>query len=89
VSESNPEHLFLQKVQSQAARQAHAFLTWAPTKLDWQELRAPGIKNSYVDDWNRAKNESLDQLEALEDKIYDVLTVAKTSRVVLTPEILA
>ena len=89
VSVSNPEHLFLQKIQSQAARQAHAFLTWTPTKLDWQETRAPGIKKSYLDNWNKAKNEALDQLEALEDKIYEVLTAAKTSRVELTPEILA
>ena len=44
VTESNPEHLFLQKIQSQAARQAHAFLTWTPTKLDWQESRGPGIE---------------------------------------------
>jgi hypothetical protein len=42
-----------------------------------------------VDDWNKAKNEALDQLEALEDKIYGVLAAAKTSRVEVTPEISA
>jgi hypothetical protein len=51
--------------------------------------RTPGIKKSFLDDWNKAKNAELDQLEALEDKIYEVLTAAKTSRVELTPEILA
>jgi hypothetical protein len=90
VVDSNPEHIILRKKQSQAARQAYAFLNWSNTKQSWQD-KSSTIKEAHMAKWNRDKDEMLDKLERLEGNLLAVLSRLKASEstVELTPTILA
>jgi hypothetical protein len=85
---SNPNYNFLQKKQSQAARQAHAFLNWAPTLERVQQRQAPRVKDRLVAEWNQKKSIAIQKYEDLEDDLLSILEPATTAQVALTPEVL-
>jgi hypothetical protein len=90
IKSDNPEQTRKLKIQSQAARQAHAFLNWGSIMNQLQDQRAPVIKQRYVDEWNKAKDSKIDALEELEDHLLQLITSTKASQTTidLTPTIL-
>jgi hypothetical protein len=91
IAGSNAQQNFKLKMQSQAARQAHAFLNWKPMKEKWQTRGGPRIKQGYVDQWNQNKSNLIEELHDLDTALYGLLNgiPASQTNIALTPTIQA
>jgi hypothetical protein len=87
---SNPDYNFLLKKQSQADRQAHAFLNWTPTLKHFQDHEAPRVKDTLVREFGQAKSNAIEEFEDLESDLLHLLSTTTTTavQVQLTPTIL-
>jgi hypothetical protein len=82
----NPDSFI--KVQTQAARQAQAYLEWVPTKEKWEDQYSIA-KKKYETTWNQTNNAKLARLETLEKKLIEVLTPNLANpQVTLTAEVI-
>jgi hypothetical protein len=80
----NPDHLYLQKAQSQAARQALAYMEWVPTVNQW-EAKYDVARERAERNFNQGMTEKAARLQSLHKKLYELLTSNPNSRVELTP----
>lgn len=83
IADTNPDHDFLQKKQSQAARQASAFLNWVPTKEHWQ-ARTPAKLREAERAWGARQDAILSDLDTLEDGLLAKLNARHNGNITLT-----
>lgn len=80
----NPDHLYLQKAQSQAARQALAFREWVPTVNRWEEQYDVAKKRAEKN-FNQGLTDKAARLQSLNIQLYKLLTINPNAQVELTP----
>jgi len=88
IADTNPDHEFLQKKQSQAARQSSAFLSWKPTKEHWQN-QTPAKLREAERAWGAKQDAILDDLTELEDGLLAKLSAPTSGSITLTARQLA
>jgi hypothetical protein len=89
IKGQNPEETRKKKIQSQAARQAHAFLNWEYIMNQLQDQKAPVVKQRYEKESTKAKFSKIDALEALEADLLQLINSTTTTQttVDLTPQL--
>ena len=80
----DPDHLYLQKAQSQAARQALAFMEWVPTVNRWEEQYDVARKR-LEKNFNQGLTDKAASLQSLNIQLFNLLTINPNARVELTP----
>ena len=82
----NSDQRYLQKVQSQAARQAVAFSNWEPIKVDWAG-KFDDVKKQAEQKWNQKFTDQAARLQNLHKGLFALLSNDPNPQVVLTPKL--